>query len=375
MMIVNAIEAIQVVLMIGFVLHFGEIFRAFVMLMLLDMASIFVVTYVLTKLYRVIFPPLRMLMIYGEHSNNLRYKMNLRRDKYQIIDEMDCEEPLGMIREKIRSYDAVLLNDIPNKKRNRILKICFDQRKRVYFTPKISDILVKNAEELHLFDTPIYLCRNLGMSAAQRAVKRCGDIFFSVIGIIITSPVMLVTTIAIHSYDKGPVFYRQTRCTIDGKEFQIMKFRSMIVNAESDGQARLAEEDDDRITPVGHVIRATRIDELPQFFNVLKGDMSMVGPRPERPEIIAQYYEQIPEFSYRLRVKAGLTGYAQVYGKYNTTNLDKLKLDLIYVEKGSILLDIKLILLTLKVIFLKDATEGLEEGETVAGTGRQHNES
>ena len=179
---------------------------------------------------------------------------------------------------------------------------------------------------------------------------------------------MLVAGIAIRCYDGGPAFYRQVRCTKDKREFEIIKFRSMVVDSEKDGKARLAAENDDRITPIGKFIRATRIDELPQFFNILKGDMSFVGPRPERPEIIAEYEQEIPEFAYRTRVKAGLTGYAQVYGKYNTTNLDKLKLDLIYVERGSILLDLKLILLTIKVVFIKDSTEGLEEGETTAGT-------
>lgn len=371
MAIVNAITAVQSVLMIGFVLHFGEILRAFIHLMLLDVGFIFVATYVLTKLYRTIFPPLRILMIYGDYANNLAHKMNLRRDKYMIADRIYYGESLEVIEKAMKDYDAVLLNDIPVDAKASILKFCFDQGKRVYFTPRISDILVKNADELHLFDTPIYLCRNLGMSKGQQMVKRVGDIIISLIGIVITSPIMLVAAICIYSYDKGPVFYRQTRCTKDGREFQIMKFRSMVTDAEKDGHARLAEENDDRITPVGKIIRATRIDELPQFFNILKGDMSVVGPRPERPEIIRQYQEEIPEFSYRLRVKAGLTGYAQVYGKYNTTNLDKLKLDLIYVERGSILLDIKLILLTVKVIFLKDATEGVEEGETAAGTGNK----
>ena len=182
---------------------------------------------------------------------------------------------------------------------------------------------------------------------------------------------MLVAAIAIKAYDGGPALYKQRELRLMIENSNILKFRSMIVNAEKDGKARLASENDDRITPVGKVIRATRIDELPQFFNVLKGDMSMVGPRPERPEIIEEYVKEIPEFAYRTRVKAGLTGYAQVYGKYNTTNLDKLKLDMIYVERGSILLDIKLILLTFKVVFIKDSTEGLEDGETTASTGNK----
>ena len=369
MAIVNALGAIQIVLMIGFVIHFGRIFWAFVQIMVMDAVCIFFVTYLLTKLYRTIFPPLRMLMVYGQYANNLADKMNRRRDKYIIADRVAETISTEEVSSLIKKYDAVLLNDISTEEKSRILKVCYEQGKRVYFTPKISDILVKNAEELHLFDTPIYLCRNLGMSTTQLAIKRIMDIIIALIGIILTSPIMLVTAMAIKVYDGGPVFYRQVRCTKDKKEFKIYKFRSMKVDSEKDGVARLATENDDRITPVGKFIRATRIDEIPQFFNILKGDMSFVGPRPERPEIIAEYEEVIPEFAYRTRVKAGLTGYAQVYGKYNTTNLDKLKLDLIYVERGSILLDIKLILLTLKVVFIKDSTEGLEDGKTNASTG------
>lgn len=368
MMIVNAIEAVQSVLMIGFVLHFGKILRAFVEIMILDAVCIFFVTYILTKLYRTIFPPLRMLMIYSDYANNLADKMNSRKDKYIIAERMHENTPISEITGVLCLYDAVLLNDVSSDIKSEILKACYEQEKRVYFTPKISDILVKNAEELHLFDTPIYLCRNLGMSMTQLVIKRVADIMIALVGIILTSPIMAVTAIIIHHYDGGPVFYRQVRCTKDKREFEIIKFRSMVVDSEKDGKARLAAENDERITPIGKFIRATRIDEIPQFFNILKGDMSFVGPRPERPEIIAEYEQEIPEFAYRTRVKAGLTGYAQVYGKYNTTNLDKLKLDLIYVERGSILLDLKLILLTIKVVFIKDSTEGLEEGETTAGT-------
>lgn len=373
MAIVNAISIVEVELVIGDMHKTWEILWAFAGLMLAQSVTILVVTYILTKLYRIIFPPFRMLMVYGDFENDLADKMNRRRDKYIITDKIYSGEPMEVIAEKMQDYDAIVLNDIDSNIRNVILKECFDQKKRVYFTPKIHDILVKNADELHLFDTPIYLCRNLGLTKMQKVVKRIGDILISSVGIILFSPIMLVTAIAIRLYDGGPALYKQTRVTIDDKPFQIMKFRSMIVDAEKDGKARLSTENDDRITPVGKFIRATRIDELPQFFNVFKGEMSMVGPRPERPEIIKEYVKEIPEFAYRTRVKAGLTGYAQVYGKYNTTNLDKLKLDMIYVEKGSILMDLKLIFLTLKVIFLKEATEGLEEGETTASTGNKGN--
>ncbi len=140
----------------------------------------------------------------------------------------------------------------------------------------------------------------------------------------------------------------------------------MRVDAEKDGVACLAKKNDDRITPIGKFIRRVRLDELPQLFNILKGEMSFIGPRPERPEIIKQYMEVMPEFAYRMKVKAGLAGYAQVYGKYNTTPYDKLKLDLCYIEHYSVWLDLKLMLLTLKVLFTPDATEGVKEEQVTA---------
>jgi len=177
---------------------------------------------------------------------------------------------------------------------------------------------------------------------------------------------MLVTAIIIKLYDRGPVLYKQVRCTTDLREFKIMKFRSMRVDAEKDGVARLASKNDSRITPIGKFIRKVRIDELPQLFNILVGDMSFIGPRPERPEIIKQYVEDMPEFVFRNKVKAGLAGYAQVYGKYNTTPYDKLKLDLTYIENYSVWLDLKLMLLTLKILFTPDSTEGVDENQITA---------
>ena len=167
--------------------------------------------------------------------------------------------------------------------------------------------------------------------------------------------------LSIYLTDRGPVFYKQTRLTKGGKEFQICKFRTMIQNAEEKSGARLASEHDDRILPVGHFLRRTRLDELPQLLNIWKGEMSLVGPRPERPELAAEIEKEIPEFCYRLKMKAGLTGYAQIYGKYNTTPYDKLKLDLTYIRNYSFLLDLKLILMTPKIMMLKESTEGIQE--------------
>ena len=176
----------------------------------------------------------------------------------------------------------------------------------------------------------------------------------------ITSPLMLLTALAIKLYDGGPVLYKQVRCTIGQREFYIMKFRSMRTDAEKDGVARLAQKNDDRITPIGKVIRKCRLDELPQLINILKGDMSIVGPRPERKCLADEISKEIPEFCYRLKVRGGLTGYAQIYGKYNTSAYDKLRLDMMYIENYSPLLDIRLIILTLRIIFSKDSTEGID---------------
>ena len=192
-------------------------------------------------------------------------------------------------------------------------------------------------------------------------IKRLFDIVLALFVLIVTSPIMIITAIAVKACDGGSVFYKQVRCTKDNKEFRIIKFRSMIEEAEKDGKARLATKNDDRITPVGSVIRKLRIDELPQLFNVLAGDMSFVGPRPERPEKIKEYTQMMPEFAYRTKVTAGITGYAQVYGKYNTRPYDKLKLDLFYIENFSVWLDLRLMILTLKTLFLIDSSEGVAE--------------
>ena len=209
------------------------------------------------------------------------------------------------------------------------------------------------------------LSRNHGLTIEQRFIKRAMDIVLSLIAIVISSPVLLFIGLCIKLYDKGPVFYTQERLTRGGEVFQIIKFRSMRMDSERDG-AQLARKDDDRITPVGRIIRQTHFDELPQIFNILKGEMSFVGPRPERESIAREYETVIPEFSFRLKVKAGLTGYAQIYGKYNTTPYDKLKLDLTYIENYSFWMDLKLMLMTFKIIFQKENTEGIDKQQRTA---------
>ena len=324
-------------------------------------------------IYERIYPPRNMLLIYGTHNpKDLIQKISTREDKYNICEMIHLSWGEEKIKEKIAEYPAVILGDIPSHERNVFLKYCFEKNIRCYSIPKISDILLRNADSIHLFDTTLMLSRNRGLTVEQEFVKRVMDIVFSLVGLVIASPFMLVIAFLIKVYDGGPVFYKQNRLTKDGKVFQILKFRSMKVQSEKKG-ARLAMKDDDRITPVGKVLRQIHFDELPQIFNILKGDMSLVGPRPERPEIAQEYLKEIPEFNYRLKVKAGLTGYAQVYGKYNTTPYDKLKLDLTYIETYSVVQDIKLLMLTFKILFQKENTEGVERWQVTAATREEEN--
>ena len=313
------------------------------------------------RIYLMIFPPIRLLQVNGDYDNHLRTKISNRSDKYEVCEEISIYEGVDKIYTELEKYDAVLLNDIPNKYRKLILKYCFENDVPVYYTPKIQDIMVRGSDEINLFDSPLFLAKNIGMTTAQAFVKRTIDIIGSTLGLIVLSPVFLIVSILIKIEDGGKVFFMQDRCTYDGKVFRIHKFRSMKEDAEKDGKPHPATSDDDRITKVGKFIRATRIDELPQLVDIWIGNMSIVGPRPERVEHVAKYTEDIPEFGYRLKVKGGLTGYAQVYGRYNTTSYDKLKMDLIYVVNYSLLMDFQIVLETVKIIFSKESTEGFTE--------------
>ena len=317
-------------------------------------------------IYYKLYPPKKMLIIYGEYKpDDFIEKLAKRSDKYAVNGVMNVSLGEKEIKKSIRDYEAVIIWDLPAQIRNEYLKYCFSHSIRCYVTPKISDIIIQGAERIHLFDTPLLLSRNIGMTAEQAFIKRLIDIVISLLGIIITSPVMLLIALVIKAYDRGPVFYHQERTTIGGQAFMIHKFRSMMIDSEQDG-AMLASKNDSRITPVGKILRNTHLDELPQLFNILKGDMAVVGPRPERKEFIREYTKTIPEFPYRLRVKAGLTGYAQVFGKYNTTPYDKLKLDLFYIENYSLLLDAELMLMTFRILFQKETSEGVEDGQRTA---------
>ena len=335
---------------------------------LLQGVSAGVWTWIAALIYKSIFAPRKLLVVYGERPvDDILKKFSSRKDKYAIEKCINISEGIGAVcAEAVERYDAVVIWDIDVTERNEIMKFCYGRNIRVYIMPHISDVILKGSDMLNLFDTPIFLTREYVQTMDERFFKRMIDLVCAIILVVVTSPIMLITAIIVKLYDGGPVLYKQVRVTRGDKEFRIMKFRSMRVDAEKDGVARLASKNDSRITPIGKFIRKVRIDELPQLFNIIKGDMSFIGPRPERPEIIKQYMDEMPEFAYRTKVKAGLAGYAQVYGKYNTTPYDKLKLDLTYIENYSLWLDIKLMLLTLKILFSAESTEGVDEKQVTA---------
>ena len=338
---------------------------ALIVMTFVDLILVMVWAGAFKKLYVFLFPKKRLLLVYGKKPMfHLMNRIGTREDKYEIALTVPINCGIEKIVKQAEDYDGVIIGDIAARARNQLLKLCYEKNIRSYTVPKISDILLRSSVELNIFDSPLYLSRNIdGLAWDQKVVKRIEDVVIAFILLVLTSPFFLFIAIAIKCTDRGPVFYMQNRLTIGGKVFQIYKFRTMIVDAEKKSGPVKAGERDPRILPVGRFLRATRLDELPQLINILKGDMSLVGPRPERPELAKTITKHIPEFSYRLKVKAGLTGYAQIHGRYCTTSYDKLKLDLTYIRKYSILLDLKLILMTPKVLFMKESTDGFEEGK------------
>ncbi|MBR5322871.1 MAG: exopolysaccharide biosynthesis polyprenyl glycosylphosphotransferase [Clostridia bacterium] len=330
----------------------------------ISIAISFVFTIIADFIFGKVFTAKKTVIIYDAYSPEVFIeKLKLRKDKFSLKQIVNVSEGIDKLEEAIKSAQGVILYDIHAEMRNKLLKICFENDIRAYATTKISDVLVRGAECIHLFDTPLLLYRNNGMTIEQKFVKRAMDIVVSLLMLIIASPFMIISAIAIKLCDGGPIFFRQKRATINGKVFEIHKFRTMIVNAEKDGTPLPAIDNDPRVTPVGKILRASRLDELPQLFDILVGNMSLVGPRPERIEHVEAYTKEVPEFQYRLKVKGGLTGYAQLYGKYNTPPYDKLQLDLMYIQNYSLLLDLKLILMTVKIMFMKESTDGFESKE------------
>lgn len=324
------------------------------------------------KWYYKTFPPQRTAVVYdvrhGMEKLINEYGLSQKYDVQMTMSVDECLADLSLL----DNMQTVFISGVHSHERNIILKYCVGRNINVFVIPRVGDVIMSGAWPMHMFHLPMLRVGRYMASPEFLFIKRAMDIVISLAALVILSPLFLITAIAVKS-DGGPTFYKQVRLTKDGKPFEILKFRSMRVDAEKDGVARLSTGDkDDRITKVGHIIRACRLDELPQLLNILKGNLSIVGPRPERPEIAAQYCEEMPEFALRLQAKAGLTGYAQVYGKYNTTPYDKLQMDLMYIAHPSLVEDLKIMLATVKILFMPESTEGVSEGQTTAMSGENH---
>ena len=315
-------------------------------------------------------PPKRTVLIYAysEAMENGQMIINNMPWRFALVGQLTVDgDPARTLAElKAMNAEAVMICGVSSSVRNDIVKFCIAEKMEAYVRPNIGDYLINGAKTMQMCSLPVMLCQRCNPSVWYLVVKRGMDIVLSLAALVILSPLMLVTAAAIKLYDGGPVFYKQIRLTKDRKEFYVYKFRSMRVDAEKDGVARLASQGDDRITPVGKVIRSLRIDELPQLLCILVGTMTIVGPRPERPEIAEQYEKEMPEFALRLQAKAGLTGYAQVYGKYNTSPYNKLQMDLQYIGSMGLVTDLKIIFATIKVLFVPESTEGVAQGQTTA---------
>lgn len=335
----------------------------------LQLAAAMIWSMLANKWYFATFPPKTTAVIYdGKRGQDALTGGRGVGKLFQIQSAISVEACLEDI-DCLDGVETVFLSGVHSHERNMILKYCIENGIELYIEPGVGDVIMGGATQKHLFHRMILHVERCRPSPVYLFIKRVFDICFSVFALAALLPVFLVIAIAIKAVDGGPVLYKQERLTKDGKHFMIHKFRSMCVDAEKDGIARLSTgASDGRVTPVGRVIRRWRLDETPQFFDVLLGNLSVVGPRPERPQLAERYKQELPEFPLRLQVKAGLTGYAQVYGQYKSTPYDKLQMDLMYIAHQGVLTDLKICFATVKALFLPESTEGVEVGRTILAT-------
>lgn len=335
-------------------------------LIILTVCQVFILIglmYSLSHVYFTLHTARKVLAIFDANSrNDIIKKISIIKERFSLTKGITVDRGLDEIKSEIDRHDTVLICEFDSSLKDEIIKYCYAQDKRIYVLPSSADAILNGSYPVQVFDTPVLFLHNGGLSMEQRIIKRTFDIVVSGLGIIITSPFMLLIAIGIKLCDRGPIIFKQPRITRGQKVFNIYKFRSMKV--ATDEEVKKTTVNDDRITFVGKLIRPFRLDELPQLFNILFGHMSVVGPRPEMIELVNDYAAKLPEFNMRHKVKAGLTGYAQIYGKYNTTPQNKLNMDIHYIENYSFLEDIKLCAMTLKILFVRESTEGFSEADS-----------
>lgn len=345
-----------------FKIEFAGIFLG---ILIIHVLLIILISALANAFYYWVQEPKKTVVLISEPSSEkmIRRVIGNFKKKFKITAVADYRS--DNVKSLIEEAEAVFLYDIPMSERVQVINECYRKKKDIHFNPEISDILVQSARQTMFDDMAVLSCEEKAISFEQRIVKRLMDIGISLVALILSSPIYVIAAIGIKLCDRGPVFFRQKRATLNGKVFSIYKFRTMRVDSDN----RSVTKDDDRITGIGKFLRKYRLDELPQFINILKGEMSVVGPRPEMMENVEKYTADMPEFKYRLRMKAGLTGYAQIVGKYNTTSRDKLILDLMYIENFSVFKDIQLIFQTVLVLLkADDSTEAFnseDEEESV----------
>lgn len=336
---------------------------ALIVLLVVQVGMTIVFMHSLNMSYFTLYKARSVLAIFSAtNKNDIIKKMAAIKDRFTLSKGITTDKGIDAIKSEIDKFETVLICDFDASLKSEILKYCYSQNKRIYMLPSSADTILNGSYPVQIFDTPVLFLHNGGLSMEERIIKRTFDIILSALGIVVLGPIMIITAIAIKLDDGGPIIFKQQRITRDQREFSIYKFRSMKVSDSS--EVKKTTVDDDRVTKVGKIIRPLRIDEMPQLFNILFGDMSIVGPRPEMIELVEDYSKMLPEFRLRHKVKAGLTGYAQIYGKYNTTPQNKLNMDLYYIEHYSFLEDIKLIIMTIKILFVRESTEGFSEKDS-----------
>lgn len=308
-------------------------------------------------LYFKLYDPEKCIIITSSQRSLNEIIRGIKKYKLQYSIKKAVDYRNADLKQYIKENDTVFIYDVPVQERTDIIEYCYQNMKNVYFNPSMHDVVERNSKHIILDDVSLFGNFSKGLTLEQRILKRVSDIIISIIAIILTSPILLIAAICIKAEDGGKVIFKQNRATRYGRIFSVYKLRTM----KEDVENYSVVEDDVRVTKVGKILRKYRIDEIPQFYNVLRGEMSVVGPRPEMLANIFNYTSEFPEFEYRLRVKAGITGNAQIAGKYNTSPRDKLILDLIYIEEYSLWLDIKLIFQTIMVLFKKDSTEAFKK--------------
>lgn len=353
------------------VVHNGKFVYDYPLLLLMvyviQVFLIIVMTYGGNHLYFSVKKPEDCIVIArrGEHTEDFVSKVGRYKKQYNIKKIVNIDDP-GLFKE-IDTANSVFFYNLSVSERNALVEYCYHFRKNVYYSVELSDIVALSGSRVYFDDKSMIYAPVKGLTFEQRIIKRLMDLAIAGLGLLITSPIFLFTALFIKLEDGGPVFYKQERATYAGRVFNVIKFRSM---KQEDGSIhRSVTKNDDRITKVGKFIRKFRIDELPQLINVIKSDMSIVGPRPEMLENVQKYTKELPQFAYRERAKAGLTGMAQIYGKYNTSPKDKLILDLAYINQYSVWLDVKLIFRTLLVLLTPDkSTEAFEDNDSEDNT-------